>query len=136
MGYAYDATNKENYYRWTSTKGTIQDYWTAVRVRIPDNFVSWDNVRPIQFRYRTGSASSATNKLSVRMLDTAGAVVALTGAEGLANTSWTTATITGPAGAGTYTPAQYITLFIRAATTSSGSADAGFLNLNFETSAP
>lgn len=134
---AYDATNKENYYHWTSSKATpLQEYTIAVRVRVPDNFSAWDANRPVQLRYRTGTADNTENLVSLRMQDTAGAWVTLSSNENLASTSWATATILGPQAAGTYTKTGYITLFIKLATKSTGSADAGFINLNWETTAP
>ncbi|MDD5074633.1 MAG: hypothetical protein PHO54_02030 [Candidatus Peribacteraceae bacterium] len=136
LSYSYDQTNKENYYHWTSTKADLQQYWISVRVRVPDNFSVWDSNQPVQLRYRTTDASSAVNYVSMRMLDTAGVPVALTGGENLAATSWTTATVTGPQAAGTFTKAGYITLLFKVATTSAGTTDLGFINLNWETTAP
>jgi len=135
MVLAYDATNKENYYQWTSTVSTLQDYNIAVRVKVPEDFDHWDGTAPIQFRYRTNAASTDDNQMDVTMLDTAGSAVSLTGGANLANTSWTTATITGPEGSGTYTPGSYITILIamQARTTNTGQAHAGFLNINWST---
>jgi cytoskeletal protein CcmA (bactofilin family) len=128
----------ENSYVWTSTRGTIQDYWISVRFRLPDNFSSWDPVKPIEFRYKTGTASAAQNHVSVRLKDTAGANVSLTGGGGLAATSWTTANITGPQAGGTWAPKGYATLYIKLAadSTAGANAAAGFVNLNYETTTP
>lgn len=131
----FDSTNKENYYHWTSSKGTLQDYWIAIRVRVPNNFNAWDPVKPIEFRYRTGASANTTNYLNVKMLDTAGNPVSLTGGSSLASTSWTTAAITG-VGAGTFTKQSFFTIWIKLSTTSGGSADAGYLNLNYSTTTP
>lgn len=133
---AYDETSRENYYHWISSKGTLQTYWIIVRVRVPTNFAAWNAHTPVKLRYRTGDASNAVNHVSLRMLDTAGNPVALSGAEDLANTSWTTATVTGPEAAGTFAADQYVTLIVKLATTVDGSADAGFLQLNWHTTAP
>jgi hypothetical protein len=128
----------ENSYVWTSTRGTIQDYWISIRVRLPDNFSSWDPVKPIEFRYKTGVASATNNHLTVRMKDTTGANVTLTNGGGLANTSWTTANITGPQAGGTWTPKSSFTVYVKLAadSTAGANAAAGFLNLNFETTTP
>jgi cytoskeletal protein CcmA (bactofilin family) len=134
----------ENIYRWTSSKTTKNDYWIAVRVRVPDNFSSWDAVKPIEFRYRTGSGQTFAQGqgayLSVKMLDTSNTPVTLTGGANLANTAYTTANITGPQSAGTFTPKSYFTILIKmaASTTPNGNwfAEAGFLNLNYETTTP
>ncbi|MDA0376340.1 MAG: hypothetical protein O3A80_03460 [bacterium] len=135
MVLAYDSTNKENFYKWTSTASSLQDYTIAVRVKVPDEFTHWDGTAPIQFRYRTNAASADDNQMDITMLDTGGSAVSLTGGTDFANTSWTTATITGPEAAGTYTPGSYITILIaiQARTTNSGEAHAGFLNLNWST---
>lgn len=128
----------DNSYVWTSSKTPLNDYWIAVRVRVPDNFSTWDPIKPLEFRYKTGVASAASNHLTVRIKDTAGADVALTGGGGLANVAWTTASITGPQAGGTWTPKGYFTVYIKLASTSTAGANAaaGFLNLNFETTTP
>lgn len=128
--------DNENFYVWKSTKATQQDYWASVRVRIPDTFVGWDSVAPIQLRYKTQTASAAVNQVKLQLLDTANSNVSLTGAEGLASASWTTASITGPESAGTYTAGSYITVLIKYATTSSGWAGTSFLEFNWETTVP
>lgn len=125
-------------YVWTSTRGTLQDYWVSVRFRIPNNFSSWDAVKPIELRYKTGVASAANNHITVRMKDTAGTNVTLTNGGALSNTSWTTANVTGPEAAGTWTPKGYATIYVKLAadSTASANAAAGFINLNFETTTP
>jgi cytoskeletal protein CcmA (bactofilin family) len=131
-------TSLENSYVWTSSRSGLQNYWISVRVRLPDNFSSWDPIKPIELRYKTGVASSANNDIKVMIRDTAGAYRALTGGEALANTSWTTAKITGPNAGGTWTPKGYVTVYVRLAANSTAGANAaaGFLNLNFETTTP
>ena len=135
MVLAYDSSNKENFYKWTSTLSSLQDYNISVRVKVPEDFDHWDGSVPLQFRYRTNAASANDNQIDITMLDTAGSSVSLTGGVNFANTSWTTATITGPEAAGTYTPGSYITILIamQARTTNDGEAHAGFLNINWHT---
>ncbi|TSC57866.1 MAG: hypothetical protein Greene041662_873 [Candidatus Peregrinibacteria bacterium Greene0416_62] len=126
----------ESTYHWTSTKSSIQEYWMSVRVRVPDNFVRWDPVKSLQVRYRTKTSTVSQNHVTVKLLDTAGSNVALTGGGGLANTSFTTANITGPSSAGTYTPGGYITVLIKVAANSSGQTNVGFLNFHWEMKNP
>lgn len=137
MVLAYDSSAKENYYKWTSTNASLQDYNIAIRVRIPTNFSRW-NATPIQFRYRTNAASADDNKLTMTMFDTGGNAVSLTGGADLVNTSWTTASITGPESSGTFTPGSYVTIVVQgfARTTNTGEAHAGYINLNWTTSTP
>ncbi len=125
--------SRENVYHWSSTSAAIQDYWVSARVRVPDNFSSWNPVSPIQLRYRTSNATVGTNHVKLVLRDTAGSLVTLTGNEGLANASFTTATITGPQAAGTYTPGGYITIYVKLASLANGWAEAGYVNLNWET---
>ena len=133
LTYARDLTDNENYYHWTSSLGTFNQYWIAVRVRLPETFSAWDETSPVEFRYRTGDASSAENAMRIEMQDTAGNPIALANNTGLASLTWTTATITGPEAAGTYTPGEYITVFVKIGATSVGSSDAGYINLNWDT---
>lgn len=129
-------TALDNSYVWTTTRSGIQDYWISVRFRLPNNFSSWDPVKPIEFRYKTADGTASNNHLTVRMRDTAGSLVTLTNGNGLANANWTTATITGPQGAGTWTPQGYATIYVKLAALTGGNAAAGFINLNFETTTP
>lgn len=132
-----DTTNKELFYRWATEETAIQDYWTWVRVKVPKNFSNWTPT-PIQFRYRTASTSAAVNYLNIRLLDTTGANVAITGGSNLVSSvadTWATATL-GNVASGTYTPDGFITILIKTATTSAGSADAGYLNINWSTTTP
>ncbi len=134
-------TALDNSYVWTSTRATLQDYWISVRFRIPNNFSSWDPLKPIELRYKTADGTASNNHVSVRLKDTAGANVALTGGGGLANAAWTTASITGPESAGTWTPstpatARYATLYVKLAALTGGNAAAGYINLNYETTTP
>jgi len=127
----------DNYYHWSSTKNTIQDYWISTRVRIPDNFSRWEAADPIELRYRTGSGLAVTNHVTLRLLDTAGSDVPLTGGSALASTGWNLAIITGPESSGTYTPGSGITLLLKLAgmtpahTADRGYARAGYINLNW-----
>lgn len=131
-------TALDNTFRWSTSRGTLQQYWISTRVRLPDNFSSWDPVKPLELRYKTGVASTANNFVSVRIRDTAGVERALTGGENLASTSFATANITGPQSGGTWAPKGYITIYIKLAAdnTANAYAAAGFLNLNFETTLP
>jgi cytoskeletal protein CcmA (bactofilin family) len=128
----------DNSYQWTTSRGTLQDYWIAVRERLPDNFSTWDPIKPIQFRFKTGVAGGQLNHLTLRIRDTAGALYNLTG--GLVGTSFTTAIVPGTnsAFAGTWTPKGYFTTYIKMAATSTtnAAAYASFLNFNFESTTP
>lgn len=127
-------TGLENTYQWTTSRGTLQDYWISVRGRVPDNFSSWDPVKAVEFRFKTGVAGGQNNHLGLKIRDTAGTLQTLTG--GLVGTSFTTANI--PTLSGTWTPKGYFTVYVKVASTSTANAAAyaGYLNMNFETTTP
>ena len=138
LTYSYDTTNRENYYRWASTRGTIQDYWTAVRLQVPRNFVHFETASGMVLRLRTTSTTVGVNHATIRLLDTAGSAVALSGNASLTSTAantWDNKQITNLIG-GTYTPGGFITLLIKTATTSAGSVDLGSLTINWTTTTP
>lgn len=128
----------DNYYRWSTTKGTLQDYWINVRVQVPKNFAHFETASGIQLRLRTSTTNTADNAISFRLIDTAGATVAVGNNSSLVSSianEWRTNTITNVVG-GTFTPLGYITLLIKVAATSTGFTDLGFINLNWSNTTP
>jgi hypothetical protein len=80
--------NLSNYYKWTSTNSSLQDYDILLRVRLPSDFVRW-SPEPFVVTYKSDSANQADNKLDISMFDTNGNPVTLIGnTTGLASTSW------------------------------------------------
>lgn len=126
----------ENFYHWQTTQAGIQDYWISVRVRVPNNFSTWDPVKPIELRYRTADGTASNNHVSMRIRDTGGTERALTGAAGIASASFATANITGPESAGTWTPKGYFTVYIKLAALTGKFAEVGYINFNFESTTP
>ncbi len=138
MTYSYDSTNKQNYYRWTTSKPALQDYWVSVRVMVPKNFVHFQTSSGIVLRLRSNTTAAADNYTTLRLYDTAGAEVAITGnaslRSGTANT-WDAKAIGGTT-AGTYTPGGYITILMKVASTNAGFLDLGNIDLNWTTTTP
>lgn len=97
LSVSFDNTNKRNFYLWTSTKSTLQDYDTFVRIPLSPEFTRWlqDSAsNPITVTYRSTSASATDNKLDITVYDTNGVPVTLSGSTtDLANTSWTTSEV-------------------------------------------
>lgn len=126
----------ENFYHWETTQAGLQQYWISVRVRLPNNFSSWDPVKPIELRYRTADGTSTNNHVTMRIRDTGGTERALTGAAALTSATFATANITGPEAAGTWAPKGYITVYIKLAALTGKFAEVGFINFNFESTTP
>jgi len=135
LTYYYDSTNSENAYHWRTTRPTTQDYDVVAKLQLPDNFLSWGTT-PIEFKYRTGTAGTGNNQLDFTMVDTASAAATLSNNTGLASTSantWVTSTNMGITG-GTWTAGNWFTVNIKLAANSTGSADAGSIVFNYNTS--
>lgn len=92
-----DNITQRNYYLWTSSRPTLQDYDIFVRFTLPQDFVRWKSdgsTNPLQLSYRTTSANATDNKLDLSIYDTAGSPVTLSGSTtNLASTSWATTQI-------------------------------------------
>jgi len=105
LSVSLDNITLRNFYLWTSSRTTLQDYDIVVRVSLPADFVRWD-AAPLSVSYRTTSADAANSKVDVSVFDTNGTPVSLGGsATGLASTSWGTSALTF-AGAPTWTAGQ------------------------------
>jgi hypothetical protein len=95
LSVSHDNITLANFYDWTSTKATLQDYDVILRVPVPNGFVRWKTegtVNPLTLMYRSTSANAADNKLDIQVYDTNGVPVTLSGsATGLVGTSWNTA---------------------------------------------
>jgi hypothetical protein len=94
---SHDNTNKRNYYLWTSTKDSLQDYDIILQAALPQDFIRFKQTtdeNPLRVMYRTTGADSADNQLDISVFDTNGNPVTLSGASAdLVNTSWTTSDI-------------------------------------------
>ncbi|MDD4287313.1 MAG: hypothetical protein PHO20_01500 [Candidatus Peribacteraceae bacterium] len=88
-----------NYYVWTSTRSTLQDYDITLRATVPHDFLGWKDPA-LQVSYVSDTADSADNQLDLSVYDTAGNLVTLSGsALDLAATEWTTSNLECAAGA-------------------------------------
>ncbi len=85
---AFDDVAKRNFYQWSSTRGTLQDYTVVLRVPVPGDFHSWRG-NPLVVYYRSGSNDIAVNKADITVSDTQNTAVTLSGSSlDLASTSW------------------------------------------------
>lgn len=108
----HDSTTKRNFYHWTSTNTTLQDHDVIMRITLPQQFNGWDS-SPFSMQYRSTSANATDNALDIQVFDTNGSPVTLSGTStGLANTSWSTASLTW-GGTPTWTPGEQFTIVFR-----------------------
>ena len=91
--------NYENYYSWSSTQSSLNDYTVAVGVTLPKDFSAWPTSgNAITIDYNTALATSADNALDVYIYnkgDTTGIPVYFKVNNTSASKTWTTLGITG-----------------------------------------
>ncbi|MFC1600311.1 hypothetical protein ACFL3T_04755 [Patescibacteria group bacterium] len=127
-----DNTALENYYEWTSSKGTLQDYDIVLQVTVPKTFVQWEAVNPWTFNYRSSSADPLITKADIFVYDTAGVLVTLVGTStDLANTSWSQ-TALDYGGAPTFTPGESFIIVVRLHAKDDEAMNVGEIQLNYE----
>lgn len=93
LSVSHSGATLKNFYQWTSTRSTLQDYAILLRVPLSADFVRWGTVYPLSLLYRTSSNDAASNVLGLSVFDSAGAEVALTGSgtTGLQSADWVNA---------------------------------------------
>ncbi|MCH8748853.1 hypothetical protein IH781_03855, partial [Patescibacteria group bacterium] len=115
-----------NYYQWTTTQGSAQDYDIWIRWRVPDNFAAWPT-NPISVEGRRTDVTN--NAVTVELFDTASASEISTQVAGAANTWVDTsleATFTG-----TYTAGSYMTFQIKMNADTNDDVQAGEITINY-----
>ncbi|MFH0770984.1 MAG: hypothetical protein V1926_06485 [Candidatus Peregrinibacteria bacterium] len=119
-----------NYYRWTSTRTTLQDYDILLKITLPDDFVKWA-ATPLSVSYRSSSADSSVAKMDIALFDTAGNEVSLSGdVSNLASTAWTTTTPLFT-GAPVWTPGGDVLLRFRVFAKDSGEMNLGTVTVQY-----
>lgn len=133
LSVSHDNISLKNFYTWTSTKTSLQDYDVLLRVPVSENFVRWQSgaMNPVTLQYRSTSASSANNKLDIQIYDTSGVPVTLSGSvSNLAGTSWTTTQIEF-GGTPTWTAGQEMLLRLKMSAKDAYQMHLGSLRLQF-----
>ncbi len=122
-----------NFYVWTSTRTSLQDYEIQLNIPLSEDFVRWQSsgAYALTIMYRSTSASAADNKLDVFVYDTAGAPVSLNGTTtDLANTNWTAVELNF-AGSPTWTAGQDFQLKLRVSAKELYQMQIGGVTLNY-----
>lgn len=125
-------SGKRIFYKWTSNKVTLQDFDVVVKFQIPSDFLEWD-ATPIEIDYKTADGLTTSNKVDVVAFDTTGTGATLTGATGLASSSWTTAGI-GFSGSPTWTPNGYLILRVKMSALSTKFTQIGDIRFKYKSS--
>ena len=130
MTTAYEAASGNNYYSWTTTQGTSQDYDVTVRVPVPMDFSALPASPQICFK---GYSTNTTNStLTLNMSDTANAAVTLSSASFTPGSASTWAeTCRNINGTPTITAGGFITLRMTMAALSSSQTRLGEFRLDY-----
>lgn len=127
-----DNTANENYYEWTSSQGTLQDYDIVLQVTVPKTFVQWEAINPWTFNYRSSSADSSVTKADIFVYDTTGTLVTLVGSStDLVSTSWSQTGL-GFAGVPTFNPGDSFIIIIRLYAKDNETMNIGEIQLNYQ----
>ncbi len=129
-GYDNTASARMNYYNWTTTQVTNQDYDIVVQVPLPSDFDGWSGSNPLSI---TGYTTNTTNgTILVEARDSADVqrcnFVSVT--PGSAST-WSANNSACTLSAGTYTPGDYMTLRFRLQAPTSGNTRVGNIVLTY-----
>ncbi len=127
----FDSINSKNFYKWTSTRPTLQDYDVVVEVPLSAKFIRW-KPGALKIYYRTTSSSNTNNKIDITVFDTNGTPVGLTGgATNLVSTAWTSTTLDF-SGSPTWTAGQSMVIKIKTSAKDSFQAHIGAVELNYD----
>jgi hypothetical protein len=109
MTIGHDNISLKNFYLWTTTRPTLQDYDIILRVPLSEDFVRWQTTSgsyAMTIGYRSTSIDPLNNKLDIQVYDTNGVPVTVSGTStSLTSASWTTAQLNF-GGNPTWTPGQ------------------------------
>ncbi len=129
LGIDLDNISLKNYYFWTSSKATLNDYDVIVRLTLPLAFNHWRD--SLHFHYRSTSANAADNKLDIQVYDTNGNPVTLSGSTtNLVSTSWASTHVEF-LGSPTWTPGQDILVRMRMSARNGYQMHLGDLQLDY-----
>ena len=129
----HDNITLKNFYSWSSTRTSLQDFDVLLRIPVTQDFVRFHAgvTNPLTLLYRSTSAAATDNKLDIQVYDTNGSPVTLSGStNGLVSTSWSTAQVEFT-GSPTWTPGQDMLIRIKAYAKDSFQMHIGTLKLNF-----
>ena len=128
---SHDNINLKNFYLWTSSKTSLQDYDVIIRAQIPLDFKKWTGSGIVVY-YRSTSVATGNNKLDITVYDTNGVPVSLVGsASNLTSTSWASTTLTF-SGAPTWTAGQEFIIRLKMSAKDDYQMQIGDLKLHYQ----
>jgi hypothetical protein len=131
MTSGFDATQKENYYNWTTAQSTAQNYTVVDQIPVPSNYSSAGGAFPT-IKVDTNSSNISTGTITATLLDSSGNVVSgwnsCTLTPSSANT-WSTNTCA--ISSGTFTAGGVVTLELTLTSPQGGSTKIGNVTFSY-----
>jgi hypothetical protein len=131
MTTAFDATNFRNYYKWTTSQATNQDFDVVVRVPVPQDYSGFTLSQSFCLYGYTTDTTNGT--LTATVYDSANTAMVFTGTSytpGSAST-WAETCHTIAAGSPTITPGGYITIRVTMQSPQNGDVRLGEFRLDY-----
>ena len=88
MSANHDSTARRNYYEWTTTQGTAQDYDVVATVQIPSDFTSIGAASGFKFFMYDGDGATTTAKVTWTVVDGSGTQCFSSDFNGAATNTW------------------------------------------------
>lgn len=127
---ACGATTTRNYYQWTTTEASAQDYDVYVRYQIPSDYASGSMAN---LRILGWGSTTASEQVSVALYtDASGTACATSGNAVTANATWSSVTIASPLGSCTVVAGDTVTFKVRVQAGQDNFARAGAISFNYK----
>jgi len=118
-----------NYYEATSAEASLQDYYVAVQITLPENFTAFATSNAIQIDYITESEVSINSKFDVYVYKSGSAGV-VTSALNNVSTSWAQVTI-DDSSLGSWSAGDVMCIYLKLNTRSNYYTRVGKIKLNY-----
>jgi hypothetical protein len=118
-----------NYYEFTSSEGSLQDYYVAIRWTIPPDFSAWAESNAVQIALKTESATSGNCHVDVYIYKS-GTAEQVASSENNASTTWAIITIDDSA-LGSWSAGDVMEMFIKLESQNSYYARSGRIRFNY-----
>lgn len=129
MTSGFDISNRMNYYKWTTSQSSNQNYDVVVQVPLPNDFDGWAT-NPLSVSTYTNNTTNGTITLEVR--DSGGTVRCnFASVTPGSNNIWSTNSSACSLSAGTYTAGDYMTLRLRMQSPNGGDVRLGNISLSY-----
>jgi hypothetical protein len=122
------AADEYNFYAWTTSQGTAQDYDIYVRYQIPSDY---DTGSMTNLRF-TAQGTNGTNEAAVLAMFKGSSTACTTLSDAItSNATWATTTSASPLGACSITAGDMVTFRVKLTATSNGIARAGTIDFTY-----